>query len=148
MVSEMEPDALRAIAPVLRVRRDVVLSRIEKHWATLYESFQLLQAARRIASLRINDPAPQGERHGVCAITRAELRQNRLHVGFDGIFPHVEKLPHTLIGASQGYQSQHVELSSGKLVLVRVTRKFERHCYRDAEFANVRAPNRVYQLAT
>jgi hypothetical protein len=44
MVSEMEPDALQAIAPVLRDRRDVVLSRIEKHWATLHESFQLLHA--------------------------------------------------------------------------------------------------------
>ena len=44
MVSEMEPDSLKAIEPVLRDRRDVVLSRIEKHWATLYESFQSLQA--------------------------------------------------------------------------------------------------------
>jgi hypothetical protein len=44
MVSEMEPDALKAIAPVLRDRRDVVLSRIEKRWATLRESFQLLHA--------------------------------------------------------------------------------------------------------
>ena len=44
MVSEMEPDALKTIAPVLRDRRDVVLSRIEKHWATLREGFQLLHA--------------------------------------------------------------------------------------------------------
>jgi hypothetical protein len=36
--------SLQAIEPVLRDRRDVVLSRIEKHWATLYESFQSLQA--------------------------------------------------------------------------------------------------------
>ena len=43
MVSEKEPEALQAIAPVLRDRRDVVLSRIDKHWATLHESFQFLQ---------------------------------------------------------------------------------------------------------
>jgi Nucleotidyl transferase AbiEii toxin, Type IV TA system len=43
MVSEKEPEALKAIAPVLRDRRDVVLSRIEKHRATLHESFQFLQ---------------------------------------------------------------------------------------------------------
>jgi len=43
MVSEKEPDALQAIAPVIHDRRDVILSRIEKHSATLHESFQLLQ---------------------------------------------------------------------------------------------------------
>jgi hypothetical protein len=42
MVSEMEPEALKVIAPVLRDRRDVVLSRIEKHRAALRESFRLL----------------------------------------------------------------------------------------------------------
>jgi predicted nucleotidyltransferase component of viral defense system len=44
MVSEMEPDALKAIAPVLHDRRDIVLSRIEKHHGALRESFRSLLA--------------------------------------------------------------------------------------------------------
>ena len=42
MVSEKEPEALHAIVPILRDRRDAVLSRIAKHAAILRESFQAL----------------------------------------------------------------------------------------------------------
>jgi hypothetical protein len=45
----------------------------------------------------INDPAPHGERDGMGAIARAELGQNGLHVSFDGIFRHFEKLPNTFV---------------------------------------------------
>jgi nucleotidyltransferase AbiEii toxin of type IV toxin-antitoxin system len=42
MVAELEPAALREIAPILRDRRDVVLARIERYEALLRETFDAL----------------------------------------------------------------------------------------------------------
>jgi predicted nucleotidyltransferase component of viral defense system len=42
MVAEMEPDAMKEIAPILRVRREAVLDRIRRNERWLRESFELL----------------------------------------------------------------------------------------------------------
>jgi hypothetical protein len=42
MVAEREAEALHAIAPILRDRREVVLARIERHEASLRETFESL----------------------------------------------------------------------------------------------------------
>ena len=43
MVAEEEPQALQAIKPILRDRRDVVLERMTKHETALRESFAALE---------------------------------------------------------------------------------------------------------
>ena len=42
MVAEREPDVLTELAPVLRSRRDVILSRVQRHQVFLRESFREL----------------------------------------------------------------------------------------------------------
>jgi hypothetical protein len=82
------------------------------------------------------------------AIARAELGQNGLHVSFDGIFRHFEKLSNTFVRASYGYQAQDVELTRRELVLGKMARELEGHRHWDTKFADVRTSNRVYQVTT
>jgi predicted nucleotidyltransferase component of viral defense system len=42
MVAEMEPDAMKEIAPILRVRREAVLYRIQRNEPWLRDSFESL----------------------------------------------------------------------------------------------------------
>lgn len=44
MVTELEPESLRSIKPILQGRREVVLARITRHEAALREDFAALEA--------------------------------------------------------------------------------------------------------
>ena len=82
------------------------------------------------------------------AIARSELGQDGLHVSFDGIFRHSEKLPNTFVRASYRYQAQDVELTRRNLIFGKMARELEGHRDRDTKFADVRTSNRVYQVTT
>jgi hypothetical protein len=99
-------------------------------------------------ALRINDPAPHGERDGMGAIARSELGQDGLHVSFDGIFRHSEKLPNTFVRASYRHQAQDVELTRREFIFGKMAGELEGHFHWDTKFADVRTSNRVYQVTT
>ena len=83
--------------------------------------------------------APDGDAHGVCSVTRVQLRGRILQVHFGRLLADIELPADFLVAIAARHELQHLQLTRAQLLLAQVFDELagDRIGYRDADRKSV-----------